>query len=104
MDCSNLGYCSWCVGGYQEKILGLGLNIWRNFFLRHEEGEKGVKLKAVNLAEIKRIKDKIKTEVEEAIVKYQEESFTLPWTYLAKINLQAHCTTHLHVERKKFNH
>ena len=94
VNCSNLGYCYWCVGGYQEKILGLGLNIWRNFFLRHEGGEKEVKLKAVNLAEIKRIKDKIKTEVEEAIVKYQEESFTLPWTCLAKINLQAHCITH----------
>jgi len=59
-------------------IVAIGTILGVTFFLRHEEGEKGVKLKAVNLAEIKRIKDEIKTEVEEAIVKYQEESFTLP--------------------------
>ena len=58
-------------------IVAIGTILGLTIFLRHEEGEKGANLKTVKLAEIKKIRDEIKTEVEEAIVKYQEESFTL---------------------------
>jgi hypothetical protein len=56
-------------------VVAIGTILGLTIFLRHEEGEKGVNLKTVKLAEIKKIRDEIKTEVEEAIVKYQEESF-----------------------------